>query len=83
MLILLLTFAWCCFKDLLQRARITKGQEQLTAISSSETRTPAQNQQQQREVLRQLAAEHSSSYDSAGERLELSEETLMPSGFIE
>ncbi|KAH8256932.1 hypothetical protein KR038_000048 [Drosophila bunnanda] len=54
--------------DLLQRARITNGQirtpeDQLSAISSKETRPPVQ--QQQREVLRQLAAEHNSSIDSA------------------
>ncbi|XP_017016389.1 uncharacterized protein cmb isoform X2 [Drosophila kikkawai] len=53
--------------ELLQRARITNGQirtqeDQLSGISSTETRPPAQ---QQREVLRQLAAEHSSSYDSS------------------
>jgi len=47
-------FVCCCFKDLLERATVTK-----TQISTQ--------QQQQREALRQLAAEHT--YDPTGKKL--------------
>jgi len=66
-IVLLLIFACCYLKDLLQRARISNGKNRSPAdqqLSSKETKSTAQ-QQQQRETLRQLAAEQSS-YESAG-----------------
>lgn len=67
MLVFLLIFIYCCLKDLLQRARITNAKNRSPAeqhLSSKDHRSPAQ-QQQQREALRQLAAEHGN-YDTAG-----------------